>query len=263
MPNQVVTTNLVLHPNQVVQPAAGAFQDNVKELVVLDSRLPQMPQAPVSATTVQGVKMPDAPAARPIAGLPTMTAFQSNQSPPAPTEAKYADMKAHPETARSASPGESYVLLRVRATGDRLTVIGANEVQGPLIISSTVAGEHAYEVTLDSKPLVAEGILDVGVSRSFPRPGSNEHYITTRSSFDFNVRVPRSAVPDQALQRLSITLYRFPDASPKLIQGGIAAQTGLQAKPVATLPALKLETLAPEVNKQLLHIFPAIPQAPK
>jgi hypothetical protein len=245
--------------NQLNQPKLGALQEGADEKIILNPRLPKMAETPQTTIDIKGVQMPKAPAVHAPAGGAVMAAFdRAKVIKERPVVRAVEDMKAHPEIASKEVTGQSYIRLRVRAAGDRLTVLDVHEVDGPLVVSPNVAGEHAYEVQLDSKSLNAEGILDVGVSRSFPRPGSNEHFITPRSSFDFNVRIPKASLPDSAIPRLSITLYQFPDASPKLIQGRISAQTGLQAKAIARLPALNVESLEPNVTEKFQKIFPKL-----
>ena len=188
-----------------------------------------------------------------------MSPFHSKEpaEPGTPKEGSQ-DMKGHPGTAEIQSSGQGYLRLRMRVAGDRLSVVDVQQVQGPLVQSGSVAGEYAYEVQLDAKPLAAEGILDVGVSRSFPRPGTNEHFITQRSTFEFNVRLPRAEVPDASIPRLSIVVYRFADTSPKMIQGRISAQPGLQAHPVAQLQGIQIEALEPALREKFQKVFPRL-----
>jgi len=244
---------------QIDQPKAKVMQEGADLKGLRDPRLPVMAAAPQIPTGTQGEQMPASPSNKPPAGGATMSAFQPKAAAEQkPAQKKLDDMKAHPDANAVQTAGQSYLRLRMRVAGDRLSVVGVQEVEGPLVQSTSVAGEYAYEVQLDSKPLAAEGILDVGISRSYPRPGSNEHYITQRSSFDFNVRIPRAAVPDQAVPRLSITVYRFQDVSPKTIQGRISAQPGLQAQPVAQLQNLQIENLEPALREQFQRVFPKL-----
>lgn len=168
------------------------------------------------------------------------------------------EMRKHPQAAESAAASrQSYVLLRVRVAGDRMRILDAHSVEGPLITSSSFAGEHAYEVLLDSQVVAFEGVPDVGVSRSYPRPGEHEHHITERHSFEFTVRIPRAALPDNSLGRAALTLYRFPDASRKTVQGTLARQFGLQAKIVAHLDGLREDAFEPQAREQMKRLFPA------
>ena len=250
-------------PIQLNQPAIGAMQDNLTKNLVLDARLPLMAQnvvAPVLQAAAQ--KMPDRPVASSASGPNAMKPFDATQRVEPVLSRRLPEMQGH-AAATEVSVGESYVRLRVRVNGDNLQVLSANQVDGPLITPSTIVGSHAYEVTLDGKAISAEGLADLGEQRAFPIPGTEAHFITQRQSFEFNVRIPKSQVPDLALSRVAVTLYQFPDGSPRLLQGRIAATPGLQAKAVAQLPALKLETLQPELNQQLLRIFPKLVSPPK
>jgi hypothetical protein len=170
----------------------------------------------------------------------------------------FQEMKGHPDITETQTSGQSYLRLRMRVTGDRLSIVDVQQVPGPLVLSGSVAGEYAYEVQLDAKPLAAEGILDVGVSRSFPRPGTNEHFITRHSTFEFNVRLPRAEVPDASIPRLSVVVYRFADASPKMIQGRISAQPGLHAQPVAQMAGIRMESLDPGLREKFQKVFPRL-----
>lgn len=252
-------------PIQLNQPAIGAMQENLTKNLVLDARLPQMAQSVVApAVLAASQKMPDQPvAAASAANANAMKPFDAAQRVDTIPVRRVEEMQGRPELAEVARTGESYVRLRVRASGDNLQIVSANEVDGPLITPNTIIGAHAYEVTLDGKAIAAEGLVDLGEQRSFPVPGTESHFITQRQSFEFNVRIPKSQVPDQSLPRVGVTLYQFPDGAPRLLQGRIAATPGLQAKAVAQLPALKVETLQPELNQQLLRIFPKLVLPPK
>jgi hypothetical protein len=105
------------------------------------------------------------------------------------------EMKARPEPADQA--GQGYLRFRVRVTDNRMRIVGAQAVDGPLALSPSFVGEHAYEVTLDARPIALEGLPDLGVSRSYPRPDYHEHHITARPTYEFNVRVPRSLAEDR------------------------------------------------------------------
>lgn len=242
---------------QIDQTKPEMMQEGADLKTIRNSGLPLMAAAPQAPTHVKGEQMPKEPVVKAPTGEQTMSPF----NPKAAAEPETAkegrqEMQAHPDAAEAQPSGQSYLRLRMRVAGDRLSVVDVQQVEGPLVQTGSVAGEYAYEVQLDAKPVAAEGILDVGVSRSYPRPGSNEHHITRHSTFDFNVRLPRAEVPDAAVPRLAITVYRFADASPKMIQGRISAQPGLQAQPVAQLQGIKLDSLEPELREKFQKVFP-------
>jgi hypothetical protein len=233
------------------------MQEGADIKTIRNPGLPMMAASPQAPAQIKGEQMPKEPVAKAPSEGQTMSPFDPKgpAKPGKPREGSQ-EMKAHPDLTETQTSGQSYLRLRMRVAGDRLSVVDVQQVQGPLVLSGSVAGEYAYEVELDAKPLAAEGILDVGVSRSYPRPGTNEHFITPRSTFEFNVRLPRAEVPDASIPRLSIVVYRFADASPKMIQGRISAQPGLQAHPVAQLQGIRLENLEPEVREKFQKVFP-------
>jgi hypothetical protein len=101
-------------------------------------------------------------------------------------------------------------------------------------------------------------LLDVGVSRSYPRPGSHAHKFTERETYEFNVRIPRTALPGDALDRVGLTLYRMPDASTRLVQGRIAQQFGQQARTIARLDALR-PAFDADARAQIVRMIPDLP----
>jgi len=242
---------------QIDQLKPGHMQEGADLKTIRNPRLPLMAATPQAPTSVNGEQMPTKPVAKVPSGEQTMSPFDPKApvKPGTPKEGGQ-EMKGHAGTTETQASGQSYLPMRMRVAGDRLSIVDVQEVQGPLVQTGSVAGEYAYEVQLDAKPVAAEGILDVGVSRSYPRPGTNEHYITPRSTFEFNVRLPRAQVPDASVPRLSIAVYRFADASPKMIQGRISAQPGLQAQPVAQLQGIRLESLEPELREKFQKVFP-------
>jgi hypothetical protein len=244
---------------QIDQSKPEMMQEGADLKAIRNPRLPLMAAAPQEPAHVKGEQMPKDPAVKVPSGEATMSPFDPKAAaePQNPKESRQ-EMKGHTGTAATQASGQSYLRLRMRVAGDRLSVIDVQEVEGPLVQSGSVAGEYAYEAQLDAKPLAAEGILDVGVSRSYPRPGTNEHFITQRSTFDFNVRLPRAEVPDTSVPRLSIMVYRFADTSPKMIQGRISAQPGLQALPVAQLQGIKVESLEPGLREKFQKVFPRL-----
>src|SRR5262249_22858202 len=98
---------------------------------------------------------------------------------------------------------------------------------------------------------------DIGVSRSFPRPNQDEHHFGTRPTIEFNVRIPRSQLPPDALSRVRLTLYRLPDPSPKNIVGMVNKHFGDQARVVASVEGLRDEHLAGSAREQIRRLFPS------
>jgi hypothetical protein len=244
---------------QIDQTKPEMMQEGADLKTIRNPGLPMMAASPQAPTHTKGEQMPKEPVVKAPGEGQTMSPFdpKAPAKPGKPSEGSQ-EMKGHPDLTGTQTSGQSYLRLRMRVAGDRLSVIDVQQVPGPLVQTGSVAGEYAYEVQLDGKPLTAEGILDVGVSRSYPRPGTNEHYITPRSTFEFNVRLPRAEVPDASVPRLSIAVYHFADASPKMIQGRISAQPGLHAQPVAQLQGIRIESLDPELREKFQKVFPRL-----
>jgi hypothetical protein len=183
-----------------------------------------------------------------------------NPSPSAPPK-PMGDMKARPVAVEETAL--SYLRLRIRVTDGRMRVVAAQTVDGPLALSTSFVGQHAYEIMLDAHPIAVEGLPDIGVSRSYPRPGEHEHHITSRPTFEFTVRIPRTALPGDALARLRVTLYRFPDASPKTVAGPLTRQFGQQATVVALMDGVHADHIEPQALEQLKRLFPSSFAAPR
>lgn len=150
-----------------------------------------------------------------------------------------------------------YLRLRIRVAGDRMQIVGARVVDGPLSVSASFVGEYACEIVLDAVAIAVEGLPDVGVSRSYPRPGQHEHHFGTRHVFEFNMRIPKAALARDALQRLHITLYRFPDASVKHVVGSLSRAYGQQARVVARIEGVRAQDVEGQAREELERLFPA------
>lgn len=185
-----------------------------------------------------------------------MAPFVATEKTTAERAAPKTDMQPR-QPRPSAETSEGYLRLRVRVTDDRMRVVSAHSVDGPLVLPTTVVGEHVYEAALDARQLSLEGIPDIGVSRSFPRPGEQEHHFSTWRTVEFNVRIPRNQVPPDALSRVRITLYRLPDPSPKTVAGMVDKCFGDQARVVATVEGLRDEHLEAPARDQLRRLFPS------
>lgn len=255
--------------NPISDNPAGRLQDGAAPTITDNPRLGRMP-----------AEMTGAPA-RPAAGRPVMAMANAEIRPPAPASGARVmepfkppanpqastpatpsgDMTARPQPAEQAPQG--YLRLRVRVTDGRMRIVGAQTVDGPLALSPSFVGQHAYEVMLDARPIALEGLPDLGVSRSYPRPEQHEHHITARPTYEFNVRVPRSLLPGDALSRMHVTLFRFPDASPKTAAASVARQFGQQASVVAAIDGVREEHVEAPALEQLKRLFPSSFGPPK
>jgi hypothetical protein len=250
--------------NQISQDAMpNRMQDGASDSLVDNPRLARMPSAPEkeSARSASGrpTMASEGSEQRPAAakGARVMESFANPPKPSQPGEsAPTTDMQAHAR-AVATEPAESYLRLRVRVTDARMRIIDAHSVDGPLTYSPSFAGEHAYEASLDSQSIAVEGLPDVGVSRSYPRPGQHEHHITDRRTFEFTARIARSSVPANALGRVALTVYRFPDASGKSFKSSISREFGQQAQVVAHLDGIREDTAEPKALENLRRLFPS------
>jgi hypothetical protein len=242
-----------------------ASQDGALKPIADNPRLPSMPVDPAGEAprgTTGATMMPKIKEAVNMgakSGKRTMEPFTPGGANSAAPNAKPAtEMKPRP-LAAVADVKQGYLLLRARAINDKIQIISAKAVEGPLAQPTSLVGQHTYEIVLDAQRLQAEGIPDLSVSRSYPRPGQHEHHITERKVFEFNIRIPLSVVPSNALDRIKINLYRFSDALPKAIPGTalLSAQYGKQAQIVATLDGIRAERIEPSALDQLKVIFPS------
>jgi hypothetical protein len=267
-----------LNPEVAKLLAQHPFQDQSTDIIV-DAQLPRMAADPA--------KEPLKPAVgrlgHVLAAMPAKVADTPQRVTNPPTAGSNDRVMPQfiigPETARDGKPlaamrpqkemqphtiaatrADGYVRMRVRVTDDRMRILNVTSVEGPLAQPTSIVGEHAYEVTLDNNQLAAEGIADIGVQRSYPRPGEHEHHMTELTSYEFNVRVPRSALPEGAVERLNINLYRLPDAKPKPIQGAalLSRQLGPQAQLVARIEGLRPEHIDPAAIDQFTKVFPSV-----
>lgn len=245
--------------NPIKDNPKGHFQEGAAPALIDNPHLRRMsaevtgaPSKPTSGRPVMAANAEIRPPAV-VPGARIMEPFK----PPADRQGSThsGDMKARPEPADQAAQG--YLRFRVRVTDNRMRIVGAQAVDGPLAQSPSFVGEHAYEVTLDARPIALEGLPDLGVSRSYPRPDYHEHHITARPTYEFNVRVPRSLLPGDALNRVHVTLYRFPDASPKTADAAVAKQFGQQASVVAAIEGVREEHVEAPALEQLKRLFPS------
>src|SRR5690348_272792 len=162
-----------------------AFQDQALKPVVDNPRLPAMPadlagKAP--ERTAGATMMPEIKETVNVAvkgGERTMERFTPRGNPATPGAIPAAEMKPRPSAA-VADVKQGYLLLRARVINDKIQIISAKTVDGPLAQPTSFVGQHAYEVVFDARRLRVEGIPDISVSRSYPRPGQDEHHITER-----------------------------------------------------------------------------------
>jgi hypothetical protein len=92
---------------------------------------------------------------------------------------------------------ESYVRLELRYDDGALSIVGAREVDGTLVEPQALVSGLAHEVRIGERRVAFASMPDAQLNRSFSEPGSkgpHDHHVYERTSFDFVVRVPRSAL---------------------------------------------------------------------
>src|SRR5580765_1743348 len=135
------------------------MQTNVRQPVVEDSKLPKMPDTEergAEAPSTSGDKMAADP--QPLTNAEGMPKAAAQAHQPA----------EHPEQTRAAAEGpkESYLRLRVRVTGNKMSIVDVAQVEGPLAQPDMLAGNFVYEVAHAGKRLAVEHVPDLGVRRS-------------------------------------------------------------------------------------------------
>ena len=153
-----------------------------------------------------------------------------------------------------ASGGEGRVMYGsgLRVSGDRVTVVGAKAVEGPLVERPNLHGSLAYDVTVGAKRVAAGSILDLGERRSFPNESPDApreqrgHFISEVPTYEFNVRVPASEVTMKALPRLNIRLYRIKeDIDTRLAKAGpLGEQFTRELREVGRVSGIEIGALA-------------------
>jgi hypothetical protein len=191
-----------------------------------------------------------------------------SELPPSDEEGESARQDQEPKPgvqARQKGDQAGYIRLRIRAEGTSLSVVGAKEVEGPLVTSDQVGSGLVYEVTSGGRPLAHEWLPDADAQRSFTnidRPEAEQgHHFAPPSFFEFTVRIPRDELTEKTLPSLEIVLHRLdsPLEGP-LTAAPVTKQHGT-AVTVARLHGIALESLEPSVRAELARILRSEPPA--
>jgi hypothetical protein len=227
--------------------------------VIDNVKLPRMDEKPSRPTSIGGKVLLMAEQPKPDTGkTKRMAAVRKAVAVRVPKVRP--EMKEPAAKRPTASGPDGYVRVRLRVTGDQVTVMGAKAVEGPLV-ETKLQGALAYEVTLGSKRLAAGAIPDVGEQRSFPDPkGKGEmagHHVTVLPTYDVNVRVPKAQLTAAALPRVEIALYRMkePLQLERLGPGPIRDQFSRELREVGRVKGIRPEKLAAPVATQLRTAF--------
>jgi len=153
---------------------------------------------------------------------------------------------------------DSYIVLRMRVQNGTMTVIGSKRVEGPLLRTETIVpGGLTHESFVGDTRVAIGSIPDFGEQRSYPRPGTKEHFITELPSFDFNLRLPGEKVSLNDLPKLNVSLYRLKEALPdlKLSALPLQAQYSKEVRVVAQLKGINVSELKGDVKESVNKSF--------
>jgi hypothetical protein len=232
--------------------------------VIENAKLGVMSERPVRPRLVGGKTLLMADGAKPEtakAGRGRMAAAPAKPVRIARPTAKreLPEMQPPKPPATAAKAKEGYVRLRLRVSGDQVTVVGAKAVEGPLVERPHLHGSLAYDVVLGAKRVTAGSALDLGERRSFPNespgapPEQRGHHIEEVPVYELNVRVPASEVSMKAVPRLSIRLYRIKeDVDIRLAKPGpLGEQFPRELREVGRVSGIKPAELASPLRAEL------------
>jgi hypothetical protein len=145
---------------------------------------------------------------------------------------------------RTRAGREEYVRMRLPVAGDRLEVVDSHLVDGPLAQPQSFVGAGAYEISVGDRLLFAAAVPDVGTQRSFVDPqGGDErrgHFVTDRSVFEFDVRVPAHELTRETIGDVRLTLHRIkePIVAERVDERRLGDQFEKRVRPLAELVGL-------------------------
>jgi len=100
----------------------------------------------------------------------------------------------------------------------RLSLVGAQEVPGPLVIPDFVGSGLVYEVLAGERRIGVGALPDANVRRAFTNIDQKEaalgHNPTELESYEFVVRVPKSELAPERLASIEIHLHQVAVAQP-------------------------------------------------
>ncbi|HYN29151.1 MAG TPA: hypothetical protein VES95_04685 [Dermatophilaceae bacterium] len=150
---------------------------------------------------------------------------------------------------------EGYVRMRIRVSGDRLTVLDSHLVEGPLAQAQGFSGPNAYDVTLGDRLLHAGSLPDLGTQRSFVNPGGppeqRGHHLRERDTFEFSARVPAAELTRETLASVAVRLHRVKEGvrADRLGPAPLDQQFRREVRPVAELVGLP-DSVLPEAIEE-------------
>ena len=225
------------------------------ETVVEVAGLPKM--------TTEAIEMAGKAAGEHMPEDPQLVEGISDEMAPLPPPAEGRELMDPP--AGEQQPGtrpvagdEGYVRIRLQVDGDRLVLVGARAVEGPLAQPASLHAGLAYEVRVRDRRVAVDTLPASGQWRSFPAPDApvpemRAHHITEVPSYEVTVRVPRDRISVADLPNLRVDVFRTKeDPSGKPIgPAPVAAQFQRELRAVARLDGVQLEELPEELQNQL------------
>jgi hypothetical protein len=126
---------------------------------------------------------------------------------PAPTEGTTMTTMS-----RSAA-SDGYVRLQVRLQDGTLSLLDAQQVDGPLVQPTTLAYGLVHEVLVDGRQVAVGAHPDANISRSFEEPGHGPgtHHTYELPTVDLTVRVPTAALRGVDPSKVTISVYHIPE----------------------------------------------------
>lgn len=169
------------------------------------------------------------------------------------------EMDVQEELPKASSKGkdEGYVRLRLRVQGDKISVVGARTVEGPLLTPEKIHSGLIYETSYDRKRIGFGWIADAAESRSFPpkdpAPGQEGHHVTELSSFEFNARITKEEFAKANLSDVEISVYRVKEEPPNesFSSDKLGEQFSRELREVAYLKGINLNKLNDDDKKEL------------
>lgn len=137
---------------------------------------------------------------------------------------------------------EGYIRLTLVFDGKDLAVVGASQVEGPLITNPDLTGTMVYQITSDGNRIASGSFRDPRISRSLPSPNvqSNGDPIKFQEAFDFTARIAKDAIPAEINGKVEISVYAIDD--PGLLSKKIRPEIGISFEAAAAMA----ETTFPE-----------------
>ena len=152
---------------------------------------------------------------------------------PAPTEGTTMSTMS-----RSAA-SDSYVRLQVRLQDGTLSLLDAQQVDGPLVQPTTLPYGLVHEVLVDGRQVAVGAHPDANISRSFEEPGHGPgtHHTYELPTVDLTVRVPTAALRGADPSKVTISVYHVPEHphTPLAPLAPLAHQPTLKVAPRANL----------------------------